>query len=194
MLSGATAGAVETGLGANRVKATAGFESAKRKVGVVKRELGPDAQGDGPSSFHGRHRGKRGLLLISTTATTPCISFERKLPAGARAAQAAADAAKKAAPEGEETTTSRKLAQTAQNARPAPLFSIQIDDIAAVRKLGGLGIAGKLVVGWALDSVVADGLEITTTQGETFVISALPRRDEVFNRIIAMGSTKWESW
>ncbi|CEH14620.1 Protein of unknown function DUF3292 [Ceraceosorus bombacis] len=141
-LEGTTAGATETALGANRVKASAGVQVAKRKVGVVKKTLGPEASGDGPSSFHARFKGKRGLLLISTTATTP----------------------------------------------------LQIDEIRSVKKLGGLGITGKLIVGWALDSVVADALQIETSSGQSFILSALPRRDEVFNRLVSLGKQQWEAW
>ncbi|PWN40141.1 hypothetical protein IE81DRAFT_325846 [Ceraceosorus guamensis] len=197
-LKGTTAGATETALGANRVKASVGVEVAKRKVGVVKKTLGPEASGDGPSSFHARFKGKRGLLLISTTATTPCVSFEKRQPAHARAALAAAEAAAAASradgKEEEDGEAAKKLADLAEKARPAPLFSLQIDEIRSVKKLGGLGITGKLLVGWALDSVVADGLEIETSSGQTFILSALPRRDEVFNRLVSLGKQQWEAW
>jgi hypothetical protein len=52
----------------------------------------------------------------------------------------------------------------------------------------------KLVVGWSLDREVKDGLEITTAEGAKFKITAVPFRDELFNRLIALGSQKWEAW
>ncbi|PWN32647.1 uncharacterized protein FA14DRAFT_161993 [Meira miltonrushii] len=205
---GVRAGA-ETALGTNRVKAEVGFERAKQKVGVVNKE--PDVLGDGPASFHGRHHGKRGLVLVSTTATTPCVSFERVWPAHAKAAHAAYIKAKevqdKKASKGEgETTTNNEegedepnalklLRDAAEKARPAPLFSVQVEDIVSLKKIGGLGWKGKLVVGWAMDSQVTDGLEIQDKKGKTFIVTALPRRDELFNRLASMGKDhKWEAW
>ncbi|MCO5585447.1 hypothetical protein L7F22_039380 [Adiantum nelumboides] len=206
---GVRAGA-ETALGTNRVKAEVGFERAKQKVGVVNKEL--DVLGDGPASFHGRHHGKRGLVLVSTTATTPCVSFERVWPAHAKAAHAAyikakevqekkinkestEDADADADADADEPNALKLLRDTAEKARPSPLFSVQVEDIVSLKKIGGLGWKGKLVVGWAMDSQVTDGLEIQNRKGETFIVTALPRRDELFNRLASMGKDhKWEAW
>jgi hypothetical protein len=191
-LKGGTAAGTHTVLGSNRVKAEVGFQHAQERVGVVKKDLGREAVGDGPASFRGRYRGKRGLVLISTTATTPCVSFEKELPAHAKAALSAADALND---DGEEDTKAAKaLKEAAMKARPSPLFSIAIDEIISCKKLGGLGFKGKLIVGWALNSAIADGIEIQTETGETHVITALPRRDEVWNRLVSMGSQQWELW
>jgi hypothetical protein len=66
-----------------------------------------------------------------------------------------------------------------------PQFSIQIQDIQELKKLGGLGWKTKLVVGGLLGMEVIDGMTLVTPQGET-VLTALPRRDELFNRLIAL--------
>jgi hypothetical protein len=66
-----------------------------------------------------------------------------------------------------------------------PQFSIQIQDIEELKKLGGLGWKTKLVVGGLLGMEVIDGLTLVTPDGET-VLTALPRRDELFNRLIAL--------
>lgn len=58
----------------------------------------------------------------------------------------------------------------------------------------GLGWKAKLVVGWALDREVADGLEIVDKLGNHYVVTAMVLRDELFNRLIAMGGQKWEAW
>ena len=60
--------------------------------------------------------------------------------------------------------------------------------------VGGYGWKGKLVIGWALEREVLDGLEITDRQGKKYVLTAIKGRDELFNRLIAMGRHKWESW
>jgi hypothetical protein len=66
-----------------------------------------------------------------------------------------------------------------------PKFSIQIEDIKELKKLGGLGWKTKLVVGGLLGMEVIDGLTLETPQGTT-TLTALPRRDELFNRLIAL--------
>lgn len=190
-----------TVLGTNAVKAEAlRLENARRKKGVVKKDVSREAVGDGPTSFHARHHGKKGLVLISTTSTTPCVSFEKAWPATAKAAHAAYEKALEQSEDkddGEdgETQIVKTLRETAEKARPTAHFSILVDDIVSLKKLGGLGWKTKLVVGWALESQVADGLEIETTDGKKHVVTAMPRRDEVFNRLASLGKAhQWEAW
>lgn len=66
-----------------------------------------------------------------------------------------------------------------------PQFSIQLQEIEEIKKLGGLGWKTKLVVGGVLGMEVIDGLALVTPTGET-TLTALPRRDELFNRLIAL--------
>jgi hypothetical protein len=143
----------------NRVEAMVGSQPAKARLGIVsKKETNKSA--DGPAAFRARYRGKSGLVLVSTTATTPCVSFEYE------------GAAHKSEPED---------------------ISIAIGDIRELRKLGGLGWKVKLLVGWAMGAEVMGGLEIVDVSGMTEQLTAIPRRDELFNRLIAMGAQKWES-
>ena len=192
ILKGSTKAGVTTALGTNRVKAEAGFQHARQRVGVVKKDLGREAASDGPASFRGRYQGKRGLVLISTTATTPCVSFEKELPVHAKAALSAAQTFDDDSEQDSKATQAMK--QAAEKARPTPLFSIAIDDIVSCRKVGGLGFKGKLIVGWALESAIADGLELITQDGKTHIITAMARRDEVWNRLVSMGKQHWELW
>lgn len=196
-LTGTTKTGVQTTLGTNKVKATIGSEHSKQRLGVVKKELEleKEASSDGPASFTGRFHGKRGLVLISTTPTTPAVSFEREQPPHAKALMASAKAASKAS-EGEDGKAVQKLKEAAEKARPTPLFSILIDDIVGIKKLGGLGWKTKILVGFALEErEIADGLELETRTGEKFILTALPRRDEIFNRLVAMsGERQWEMW
>jgi hypothetical protein len=94
-----------------------------------------------------------------------------------------------------------------------PVWSIAIDDIKEIRKIGGLGwkgemnclpvrrisfskgtnwTTGKLVTGWAMDKPVQDGIEIVDSLGERRVCTALALRDELFNRLIAMNAKMWK--
>src|SRR5277367_889776 len=75
-----------------------------------------------------------------------------------------------------------------------PVFSVAIGDIKEIRKVGGLGWKAKLVVGWAMDREIADGIEIVDREGGKWSLTAIYLRDELFNRLVAMGGQKWESW
>lgn len=68
----ATKGGVETVLGTDRLKAAAGAEHAKNRLGVLK--SGPDAP-SGPIDFPCRYKGKKGHAYITATATSPALSW-----------------------------------------------------------------------------------------------------------------------
>ncbi|KAK1227207.1 hypothetical protein PQX77_009841 [Marasmius sp. AFHP31] len=162
-IKGATKGVVRSALDADKIKATAGSEHSKTRLGVVgsKSEA---RQSDGPTSFAARHHGKKGTLMLSASATVPLISFVRDLD-------------------------SRNPLVDMK-----PVFSIPIDHIAEIRKIGGFGWKGKMLIGWSLGAEVADGFEILDNTGRLERVTAIPRRDEVFNRLIALSSKQhWES-
>lgn len=126
----------------------------------------PDEQVvSGPVYFKGRYDGNKGWIYISTTSATPTLSFSRT------------------------NSESRKSPE-----HPDALFSIPIEDITEIKKVGGLGWKAKIVVGWATNRNVADGLEITNRDGKTWRLTAIPLKDELFNRLVAMSGQKWESW
>ncbi|SNX82582.1 uncharacterized protein MEPE_01288 [Melanopsichium pennsylvanicum] len=189
ILKGITKAGVETALGVNRVKATT-IQSmhAKTKLGVVQSEATARKHaGDGPVRFQARYKGKKGDVYILTTAATPCIAFERKGNASPLKAAAAANAG------GAGAKTTVEQAQRLVQQKGAS-FSIAIDDIKELHKVGGLGWKGKLVVGWALGGEVADGIEIVDKLGNVYKLTAMGRRDEVFNRLISLGKQKWEAF
>jgi len=109
-------------------------------------------------------------LDINTRATIPCVSFSLDKSIGKT---------------GTEDKTDEEL---------HPVWSIAVADIKELKKVGGLGWKAKLVVGWALDREVADGLEIIDKQGNHWNVTAMVLRDELFNRLVAMGGQKWEAW
>jgi hypothetical protein len=66
--------------------------------------------------------------------------------------------------------------------------------IQEIKKVGGLGWKTKLVVGWATDRDIADGLVIIDKDGNQKQLTAIALRDELFNRLIALGKQMWEAW
>lgn len=59
-------------LGTDRLKAAAGAEHAKNRLGVLRSE---SAQLSGPVDFAARYQGKKGRAYITTTATSPALSW-----------------------------------------------------------------------------------------------------------------------
>ncbi|KAK5662501.1 hypothetical protein OQA88_8413 [Cercophora sp. LCS_1] len=163
---GTTKGVVKTAIGTDTVRAKAGSHHAKNRLGVV--PPADEMPVSGPVEFEARHNGRKGHVYLSTAATTPVLSF------------------------GTKETTEKIAGQDRADLHPE--WSVAVGEIAEVRKIGGYGWKAKLVVGWSLEREVKDGLEIGTVNGDKFKITAVPRRDELFNRLVAMGSQKWEAW
>ncbi|GAM84119.1 hypothetical protein ANO11243_021110 [Dothideomycetidae sp. 11243] len=159
---------IESSLGADRLKAKAGSEHSKNRLGVVPKDKASLLSG--PVDFACRYHGKKGHVYISTKATIPCVSFSLSSDIKIKG------------------TTGRDEEEL------HPVWSMAIGDVKELKKIGGLGWKAKLVVGWALGKEVADGLEIISKTGESYTITAMVLRDELFNRLVAMGGQKWESW
>lgn len=154
------------------VETKLGIDKVKAKVGSsrAKNHLGilPKASEQipsGPVDFKARYHGHKGWVYISTTGAVPSVSFSR-------------------------TQHDIRVDGEISDA----LFSIPIQDIKELKKIGGLGWKSKLVVGWATGKTVADGLEITDRRMKVWRLTAIGLREELFNRLIAMGGQIWESW
>ncbi|KAK5001183.1 hypothetical protein LTR66_000060 [Elasticomyces elasticus] len=161
-------GTVEAALGADKLKAAVGSEHAKNRLGVIP-DKEDEEQSNGPVEFGCRYHGKKGHVYLSSKATIPCMAFslDGKI---------------------------EKLGTLGREHELHPIWTVAISDIKELKKVGGLGWKAKLVVGWALDREVADGLEIVDKRGQTWPLTALLLRDELFNRLVAMDGQKWESW
>lgn len=167
-LKASVRGGVETAIGADRLKANIGSTHAKNRLGVVPHP-NPELYISGPVDFKARFHGRKGHVYISTTATIPCISFS--------------------------TDSTIEQVGSAEREDLHPAWSVAIADIKEITKRGGFGWKARLVVGWALDRQVADGLEIVDKRGNVWKITAVPLRDELFNRLIAISpDTRWEAW
>lgn len=165
---GSVKGVIETALGADHLKAKVGSSKAKQRLGVI--PSNPESQLSGPVEFRCRYKGKKGHAYISTKATIPCVSFSIDKTIG------------------KVGTLDRDYDEL------HPIWSVAVADLKELKKVGGLGWKAKLVVGWALDREIADGLEIVDKQGNNYTVTAMVLRDELFNRLIAMGGQKWEAW
>lgn len=124
-----------------------------------------DRESSGPVDFKARYKGSKGWVFISTKADVPTISFSYSSTGHS----------------GEEPEKGAK-------------WSVPVQEITELKKFGGLGWKGKIVVSWATGKSIADGLEIVTKAGDRYKITAIRLREELFNRLVSMGGQKWESW
>lgn len=69
---------------------------------------------------------------------------------------------------------------------------VMVDDIEDLSKVDGMSVKTKHFVQWALDQESVDGLKLKTSSGECYHLDQVVKRDEVFNRLIAMGNQIWE--
>jgi hypothetical protein len=141
---------VKAALQVDKLRAKAGRESAKNRLGAVPPEGAGDKK-EGPTEFSARWNGKPGHIRISPRPDG-FVSFNDD-------------------------------------------WRIRAADITELKKHSGMGAPKlKLAVGWAMDCDVADGVEIKDRNGNSYVLSAVPLRDQLFNRLCAMGGQKWEVW
>lgn len=163
---GTMKGGIETAIGTDKLKAKVGNSHAKNRLGAVPKKNADMTSG--PVEFKSRFMGKKGHVYITTKATIPCIAFS--------------------------TDSTIEKIGSLEREDLHPLWSIPVGEISELKKMGGYGWKAKLVVGWAMGREVADGLEIVERNGQTWRIMAVPLRDELFNRLVAMGGQKWECW
>lgn len=172
-----TAAGIETKLGSDRVRALAGSSNAKQHLGILpKKRTQEGAAVEGPIEFLGRYQGKKGGVYIDssisprgkyTNCACPCVYFTR-----------------------ETMTGDESLASKTHE----PVWALPVADIIEVKKVGGIGWKGKLVVGWAMERQVKEGIEIVGKDGKRWKVMALKERDELFDRLISIGGQIWESW
>lgn len=162
---GTTAKGVETKLATNYALSGLGYRHAKNQLGILPKK-GIEVSPSGPVDFQCRYMGKKGCLVLDCSKEEPILFFTS-----------------------EPGTRPQKL----EDAKKV-LFAIPIKDIRHLEKLGGMGWKGKLVVGWAeAGKEVIDGLRIIGKDPkQNFHITAMKMRNQLFNRLVAMGDQVWE--
>ncbi|KAG5942718.1 hypothetical protein E4U53_007192 [Claviceps sorghi] len=157
----------------DQARASLGQEDATNRLGALQEEP-TDVQDAGPARFPARHHGQKGLAYIVTRATSPALSW--RSIAGSSTGVSSASSASSEEKERED----------------AAAWTVPLSDIVELRKVGGLGWKSKAVVGGVLGWRVTDGLVLTTRDGAERHLTAVTRRDGLFNRLVALGVHKWE--
>lgn len=170
-----TKGGVEVKVTADAAKAALGSSGAKQKLGILPSKAELEKKDiEGPIEFKGRYKGTKGAVYIDSsvspaTATrpaSPCVYF----------------------------TTELDGSELVETMKKDPIWAIAISDIQEVKKIGGVGWKARAIIGWATNREVKDGIEIVTVDGTVIRTTALKEREELFNRVISMGSQVWESY
>jgi hypothetical protein len=167
IIKGQTKAAVETKLAVDHVRAAAGSEKAKGHLGVLPKEK--NLVYAGPSEFKARYEGKPGWLYITETAE-PLLVFTKQdpRPAGAKTAER------------------------------QPEWSIPIKEIKRLKRAAAFAVKpAEMAADYAEDKELLGSLEISTADtnqaNDVYRFTAIPERDELFNRLVAIGGQRWES-
>lgn len=161
----------------DRVRAAAGSHHAKTRVGILrsKEEQHRSLHPSGPVEFDARYNGKRGAVVIDSSKEPPLLYFTTDPPLPAV--------------DMENMGVEKRRKETV-------LFQLPVCDISEMRKTGGLGWKGKLIVGWAVGSKeVVDGLLVVGKDGQQrFQLTAMTTRNQLFDRLIAIDGQVWKSF
>ncbi|EDP52475.1 conserved hypothetical protein [Aspergillus fumigatus A1163] len=168
---GTTATGIEAKLAVDRVRAQAGSTHAKNHVGIL-RKKGEETLPYGPVEFDARYKGKRGNVVIDSSKQPPLLYFTTD----------------PTVIQGDYRLDSRK--------KGTVLFTIPVTEIQEMRKIGGMGWKGKLAAGWAVGcKEVVDGLVIIGEHPhDSYQLTAMSTRNELFNRLVAIDGQVWESF
>lgn len=166
---GTTATSIESKLAIDRARAITGSRHAKARVGIL-RSKGKQALFSGPVEFDARYKGKRGVAIIDSSKDPPLLYFTT------------------------ESTLDFDNMAIESRKDGTVLFSLPVSDITEMRKTGGLGWKGKLIVGWAVGSKeVVDGLLLIGREpGQRYQLTAMATRNQLFDRLIAIDGQVWE--
>jgi hypothetical protein len=167
---GTTATGVESKQKIDRMRAAIGSRHARNRVGVLQPK-GQMSTPVGPVEFNARYKGKRGAVVIDSSKDSPILYFTTDIPQ-----------------QGDLEVEKRK--------KGSVYFTLPVSDILEMKKLGGMGWKGKLVVGWAIGSKeVVDGLLIQGKEPkQTYQLTAMAMRNQLFNRLIAIDGQVWETF
>ncbi|TVY35041.1 hypothetical protein LOCC1_G006893 [Lachnellula occidentalis] len=165
---------VETKLKIDQVRATAGSHEARGHIGVLPKEKYLIYAG--PAEFVARYDGKRGWLCItspipsaSTSSTTsPRLIFTVTDPRG-------------------------KHDQLDLFDKSNTLWSINIADIHRLKRASAFAAKTAEKAAQSQDKDLLASLEIEDKMGKVWRFTAIPERDELFNRLVAVGPQRWEN-
>ncbi|CAG8019165.1 unnamed protein product [Penicillium olsonii] len=162
--------AIKGHIAIDRAMAIAGSAHTKNLIGMLQnRQFGNTTFG--PLKFDAKFERKRGAVVIDSSKEPPILYFTTYQSAGLDDLR----------------LESRK--------KGSVLFQIPVTEIKELKKTEGLGWKGKLIVELTAGSKeAADGLVIGGDElGQSYHLTGMRSRNQLFNRLVAIDAQFWES-
>ncbi|EKD20123.1 hypothetical protein MBM_02075 [Drepanopeziza brunnea f. sp. 'multigermtubi' MB_m1] len=158
-----TKASVETKLAVDHVRAAAGSEKAKGHLGVLPKPK--NLIYAGPSHFKARFDGKQGWLYI-TEGPKPILLYTTKDP----------------------------RSESVQVEDLDPVVALDVRSIQQLKRATAFANKpAEMAAGWSSEKELLGSVEIQDLSGKEWRFTALPERDELFNRLVAIGAQRWEN-
>ncbi|KAF5617132.1 hypothetical protein F25303_13350 [Fusarium sp. NRRL 25303] len=148
----------------DKVRAKTGSETAKDRLGAASARGEPPIAG--PVEFTGYFNGEKGFLYLTTGTDSPSLCFSKN--------------------------SSSNYPKDVNQHKLRPAWIIPVEKIETLNKISGYGAKSKLIAGWALEGEIMDGIKIKDNAGQSMLFTAITYRDELFNRLCAIGTHSWE--
>lgn len=162
-------GAVKVVAAADKLRGLAGAPHSKLRAGVLASSR-DQVKKLGPVEFSGRYHGTKGYMYVDSMADEPYVAFNKR------------SMDKTDEDDSDDEKDGLRM-----------LWKVKIADILRMKKHSGYGLKTKLGAGWAVNGGVQDGLRIVDVEGQEYVVTALPHRDALFNRLCAISQiVMWE--
>jgi hypothetical protein len=175
-LKGNTKATVESKLAIDHVRAAAGSHKAQGHLGVLPKK--ENLVYAGPAEFKARYMGKKGWLYIADASTSPPFSSPSTDPRLLFVTEVARTQHGKI-----NVSDEKKI-----------LWSIALRDIHRLKRATAfVNKPAEMAADWAEDTELLGSLEIDDLKGETSRFTAIPERDALFNRLVALGGPRWEN-
>ncbi|KAJ5296389.1 uncharacterized protein N7443_007282 [Penicillium atrosanguineum] len=153
----------------DRAMAIAGSAHTKNLLTMLQKR-GFVSKPFGPLKFDAKFERKRGAAVIDSSKEPPILYFTTYQSAGLDDLR----------------IESRK--------EKSVLFQIPVTEIRELKKTEGLGWKGKLIVELTAGSKeAADGLVVGGGEGQSFHLTGMRSRNQLFNRLVAIDAQFWES-
>lgn len=160
--------AIKGHIAVDRAMAIAGSAHTKNLIGMLQQRKFASTP-FGPLKFDAKFERKRGAAVIDSSKEPPILYFTTYQSAGLDDLR----------------IESRK--------KGSILFQIPVTQIRELKKTEGLGWKGRLIVELTAGSKeAADGL-VVIGDGETFHLTGMRSRNQLFNRLVAIDAQFWES-
>lgn len=163
---------VNTKLAVDHIRAATGSNEARGRLGVLQEQK--NLTYAGPSSFKARFNGEKGWLHIKSSATSTTTDSTK--------------------PHLIFTTEDPRYHDIDLSNKDKFLWSIAVDDIHRLKRASAfVSKPIEKAVDLSGDTELLSSLEIVDEREKTWQFTAIPERDELFNRLIALGKQRWEN-